>query len=170
MKNGEGLDMRSLRRDPEAAWWASGMVGSDGAYGGREGAVAERRVGPRSEGRRILVVEDELLIALNIATVLNQSGYEVIGIAGTMADAVRIAAERAPDLALMDVTLEGRGDGVETARQLQDRFATPILFVTAHSDRGTLDRVRALNPRGWLLKPFSPRQLEQAVEAAFGSG
>jgi len=167
--NGEGLDIRSLPRDPEAAWWASGMVGGDEAYGGRERAVAERRVVPRSGGRRILVVEDELLIALNIATVLNQFGYEVIGIAGTMADAVRIAGERAPDLALMDVTLEGRGDGVETARQLQDRFATPILFVTAHSDRGTLERVRALNPRGWLFKPFSPRQLEQAVEAAFGS-
>lgn len=169
MENSEGLDTRPLRRGLEAPWWGSGMIGGEDVYGGREGAVPEGSLLLRSGGKRILIVEDELLIALNIATVLNQSGYEVIGIAGTMADAVRLASERTPDLVLMDVTLEGRGDGVETARQLQNRFATPILFVTAHSDRSTLERVRALNPRGWLLKPFSPKQLEQAVEAAFGT-
>lgn len=114
----------------------------------------------------ILVVEDEALNALYISSVLEVCGYEVIGVTGTAADALKVAADRVPDLVLMDITLRGEVDGIVAARSLQERLNVPILFVTAHADAPTLARARAINPAGYLIKPFTADQLEAAVRAA----
>lgn len=114
----------------------------------------------------ILIVEDEMLIALSTSATLSDLGYEVIGIAATAEDALRSAARQRPDLVLMDITLRERGDGIEAAQRLKEQLGIPVLFVTAHADGATMERAAALKPVGYLVKPFSPRQLGEAVSGA----
>jgi CheY-like chemotaxis protein len=114
----------------------------------------------------VLIVEDEMLIALATSSILSELGYEVTGIASSAEAAYQAAAARVPDLVLMDITLRGAVDGIEAGRVLKERFGVPILFVTAHSDGPTIDRAKTAGPIGYLIKPFSPKQLEQAVERA----
>lgn len=121
------------------------------------------------ETAAILIVEDEALNALYISSVLEVCGYEVIGVTATAAEALDLAAGHVPDLVLMDITLRGEVDGIAAARSLQERLGVPILFVTAHADAPTLARARAINPAGYLLKPFTARQLETAVRKALAS-
>lgn len=129
-----------------------------------------RKSRQQKERPGILVVEDEAMIALDIAAILKETGYDVVSLAATGEAALRTAARRAPALALVDVALRGAIDGVETARQLQARHGVPILFVSAHSDPDTLARMQALRPAGHLSKPFEARQLQQAVAAALKPG
>lgn len=110
------------------------------------------------------------MIALDIATILKEAGYKVVALAATGEAALRAAARRAPDLALVDIALRGAIDGIETARELQARHGVPILIVSAHSDPDTLARVQALRPAGYLSKPFDSHQLQQAVETALKPG
>lgn len=121
------------------------------------------------ETAAILIVEDEALNALYISSVLEVCGYEVIGVTATAAEALDLAAGQVPDLVLMDITLRGEVDGIAAARSLQERLGVPILFVTAHADAPTLARARAINPAGYLLKPFTAQQLETAVRKALAS-
>lgn len=114
----------------------------------------------------VLIVEDEMLIALATSSILSDLGYMVTGIAPSAEAAYQAAAERVPDLVLMDITLRGTVDGIDAALSLKNRFGVPSLFVTAHSDGPTMDRAKAADPIGYLIKPFSPRQLEKAVEQA----
>ncbi|WP_162912900.1 response regulator [Rhodospirillaceae bacterium SYSU D60014] len=116
-----------------------------------------------------MIVEDEALNALYIASVLEVCGYDIIGVAATAAGALEAAADRVPELVLMDITLRGDVDGIAAARSLQERLDVPILFVTAHADAPTLERARATNPVGYLIKPFTSRQLEEAVEDALAN-
>jgi CheY-like chemotaxis protein len=121
------------------------------------------------ETAAILIVEDEALNALYISSVLEVCGYDVIGVTATAAEALDLAAGHVPDLVLMDITLRGEVDGIAAARSLQERLGVPILFVTAHADAPTLARARAINPAGYLLKPFTAHQLETAVRKALAS-
>jgi two-component system, response regulator PdtaR len=113
-----------------------------------------------------LIVEDEMLIALATSAILAELGYQVTGVAPSADAAYRAAVEHRPDLVLMDITLQGETDGIEAARELKGRFGVPILFVTAHADGPTMDRAKTIDPVGYLIKPFSPRQLERAVASA----
>ena len=124
---------------------------------------------PAQSGASILIVEDEALNALYITSVLEVCGYNVVGVAATASGALEAAADRVPDLVLMDITLRGDIDGIAAARSLQERLDVPILFVTAHADAPTLERARATNPVGYLIKPFTSRQLETAVEDALSN-
>lgn len=143
-----------------------------GEAGGRDSSAnyAANRSKPMSDAARILVVEDEALNALYISSVLEVCGYDVIGVTATAAGALEAAADRPPDLVLMDITLRGEIDGIAAARSLQERLGVPILFVTAHADAPTLERARATNPAGYLIKPFTARQLEIAVRDALLDG
>ena len=119
-----------------------------------------------TKGSRILIVEDEMVISLEIAATLKRLGYEVVGQAITGLDALRLVEEHDPDLILMDIRLKGEMDGIEAACQVTDRFDLPVIFLTAHSDEATLERAIAVSPSGYLIKPFKDRELYSSIELA----
>ncbi len=113
---------------------------------------------------RILVVEDEALIAEDIDHVLRRLGYEVAGVVESGEEALRTVANTDVDLALMDIVLRGPLDGIRAAKAMRERWGTPVVFLTSHSDDATLRRARSAVPHGYLLKPFSERDLRTTVE------
>jgi diguanylate cyclase (GGDEF)-like protein len=118
-------------------------------------------------GRHILVVEDEPIIALELRRTLIELGYDVSPAAATGKDALLAAKARRPDLVLMDIRLKGPLDGVETATKLQEQSgAVPVVFLTAFSDDATLARVKETGPYGYILKPFTDRELRTSIEIA----
>jgi DNA-binding NarL/FixJ family response regulator len=117
----------------------------------------------------ILIVEDEQIIAKDIEASLGQMGHDVLGIAASGEEAIAMTAARKPDLVLMDIRIRGPMDGVESASALRIRFGVPIVFLTAHGDAKTVSRARAVAPAGYLLKPFSDRQLETTIASALES-
>ena len=120
----------------------------------------------RSAAARILVVEDDYFIAMEIESALRDAGYEVVGIAATATEAEAMAHDMCPDMAVMDIRLAGRRDGVETATELYNKLDIRSLFATAHEDAEMRRRAAAARPLGWLAKPFSPTMLIDAVKAA----
>jgi len=115
---------------------------------------------------RILIVEDEMLISMEIKETLIRLGYEVAGQVITGQAAIDEAETKQPDLILMDVRLKGEMDGIETAIRIKDRLGIPIIFLTAHSDKNTLERAIAMSPSGYLIKPFNDRELFSNIEMA----
>ena len=115
---------------------------------------------------RILLVEDEPVIASSIARRLKHLRYEVVGSASSGDAALRLIDQSVPDLVLMDIKLEGRMDGIDTAGAVRDRFGVPVVFLTAYADESTLDRAKRQDPFGYLVKPFSDRELSGAIEVA----
>lgn len=116
--------------------------------------------------RRILVVEDERLVAKHIENMVRGLGYEVAGVAASGEDAVRIALGTLPDLVLMDIRLRGEMDGIAASEQIWDKAAIPIVYLTAYADEATLERAKVTGPFGYLLKPFEERELYTAIEMA----
>jgi len=116
--------------------------------------------------RNILVVEDESIIAMHIASSLKQLGYNVLAIIPTGEDAVKKAEELRPDLILMDIILKGEIDGIEATDQIQSRFDIPVVYLTAHGDEATLQRAKITEPFGYILKPFKEKELHVAIEIA----
>jgi PAS domain S-box-containing protein len=115
---------------------------------------------------RILIVEDEGIIAQDIRMSLLEMGYEVCSAVATGEEAVsRVEAER-PDLALVDVVLQGDMDGIEAAHLIHSRFKIPIVYLTAYADEKTLDRAKITEPFGYLIKPFRERELHSTIEMA----
>jgi len=115
---------------------------------------------------RILIVEDEGIIAKDIQSTLNRSGYSVIGIASSGEEAIKKAMEIHPDLVLMDIVLEGAMDGVEAAEHIRDHFDIPVVYLTAYSDDTTLQRAKITEPFGYILKPFQEKELYTTIEMA----
>ncbi|WP_437631162.1 ATP-binding protein [Sorangium sp. So ce854] len=121
----------------------------------------------KSENRsRILVVEDEQIVALDLRGRLTQLGYEVVATAATGAAAIARAAELHPDLVLMDIKLSGPMDGIEAAEKIQQIRETPVVYLTAFGDDVTLTRAKARELYGYVLKPFDERELQIAIEVA----
>jgi PAS domain S-box-containing protein len=114
----------------------------------------------------IMVVEDEILIAQDICRMLTGFGYDVLPFAATGNDALRTAEARSPDLVLMDIKLKGSMDGIETAARLHERHHTAIVYLTSHSDEATFTRARQTSPFGYILKPFTDRELRMCIEVA----
>ncbi|WP_245510846.1 response regulator [Rhizobium leguminosarum] len=103
---------------------------------------------------RILIVEDEFLIALELEYRLRDAGFEVIGIAATAGEALSIAASGRPALAIMDIRLAGHTDGIQAAIQLNATLGVRSIFASAHADPETRKRAAAASPIGWLQKPY----------------
>ena len=120
----------------------------------------------RSKPITILIVEDEALIASYIEDVLGESGFRVVGIAASGTEALSLAAENSPDLALVDIRLTGPVDGIELACQLREKFAVPAIFLSGLIDAQTTERARAAQPLGFLPKPFLPSQVFNAIQRA----
>ena len=114
----------------------------------------------------ILVVEDEGLVALEIQSRLEKSGYTVGGVAHDGETAVAKAGETRPDLILMDIRLKGEMDGIAAAGKIRERFGLPVVYLTAHTDPATLERAKVVDPFGYVVKPFETRSLTVAIEIA----
>ena len=114
---------------------------------------------------KILVVEDEALVAEAVCDVLRYAGHHVVGVARDEASALRQAAAGHPDLVLMDIRLAGTSDGIETAEKMQAERPVSILFLSAHHDANTRARAAAVRPAGFIVKPFSFQQILDAVSA-----
>lgn len=117
-------------------------------------------------GKKILVVEDEVMVAMTLEDTLEALGYEVAGTVDNGRDAVRLAAEKKPDLILMDIRIRGDIDGIETADKITQSMDIPVVFLTAHSDEQTLMRALKTQPYGFLIKPFRERELYSNIEMA----
>ncbi len=115
---------------------------------------------------RILVVEDEVIVAEDIRRSLETQGYAVPSTAVSGEEAIREALENNPDLALMDIFLLGEMDGIETARKIRSLVDIPVIYLTAYSDKIILERARLTEPFGYILKPFKERELVIAIENA----
>lgn len=109
--------------------------------------------------RTLLVVEDEVLVAMALERDLRIAGFEVLGRAATGEGAIQFAADRGPDIILMDIRLAGEMDGVEAARIIKSRNDVSIIFMTGYSDADSRTRASAVKPLAYLNKPVEPRTL-----------
>ncbi|MDZ7344982.1 MAG: response regulator, partial [candidate division KSB1 bacterium] len=115
---------------------------------------------------KILVVEDESIVAKHIQTSLERLGYVVPVVASSGEDAIENAALVQPDLVLMDVKLKGMMDGIEAAEKILHQLDVPIVYLTAYADDDTLKRAKITEPYGYILKPFQERELHTTIEMA----
>jgi PAS domain S-box-containing protein len=115
---------------------------------------------------KILITEDETIVALDIKKKLVKLGYNVTDIVSTGEEAIAKAGETNPDLILMDISLEGDMDGIEAAKRIRSRYDIPIIYLTAHSDKKTLDRAKVTEPLGYIVKPFERASLHATIEMA----
>jgi diguanylate cyclase (GGDEF)-like protein/PAS domain S-box-containing protein len=131
---------------------------------GARGAQADDR--PGGAEYRILIVEDERIVALDIEDTIKALGYQVAGRAASGEDAIEQAAKLRPDLILMDIRLGSGIDGIVAARQIAERQGCPVIYLTATGDERTLLRAKQTNPYGYLIKPFKAQELRCAMEVA----
>ncbi len=117
-------------------------------------------------GRKILIVEDEGIVARDMKNILTRLGYPVVAVAYSGPEAVRLAKTEKPDLVLMDIVLQGEMDGIEAAEKIRDRNDIPVVYLTAHAEPPVLERAGVTGPYGYLLKPFRERELHAAIEIA----
>jgi len=115
---------------------------------------------------RILVVEDESIVALDIQDRLKSLGYDVPATVASGERAVEQAGALRPDLVLMDIRLQGRMDGVEAADLIRQRFGIPVIYLTANADHPTVQRAKVTEPFGYVIKPFEERELHTTIEVA----
>jgi len=115
---------------------------------------------------KILVVEDEFIVAKDLINRLNRFGYSVQGTVASGEEALRAMRASRPDLVLIDITLAGSLDGIETAERIRTEFALPFVYLTAHSDDQTLERAKKTEPLGYILKPFEDRELHATIDVA----
>ena len=114
----------------------------------------------------ILIVEDEALVSSYIQNVLEESGFVICGVASSGPEAVSLASERSPGLALVDIKLAGPMDGIEVAQLLNEKFSVRSIFLSGVHDPQTMERAKVVNPLGYLQKPFRPSQVFNALEKA----
>lgn len=115
---------------------------------------------------RVLVVEDEKIIAKDIESTLKRIGHESAGSVARGEDAIIAAEKEKPDMILMDITLKGEMDGIEAAKIINDRFNIPIVYITAHQDEDTIEKTKGTNPYGYITKPLDDRDLSTAINSA----
>lgn len=118
---------------------------------------------------RILVVEDQVIIAHAIGQTLSRMGYDVVGIVHSGEQAIQKAGELHPDLVLMDVVLKGGMDGIQAASQIQTRFGIPLIFVTAYSHTVLQRHATLFEPIHYLTKPIVDQDLQDTVELVLDS-
>ena len=115
---------------------------------------------------KILIVEDEPIVAMDLKQEVQDLGYDVVGVAESADDALMIVQEQLPDFALMDIRIVGSMDGVQTARALRHWYRVPSIFLTSYCDDATLTRAARTMPYGYLTKPFKSAELKAALRMA----
>jgi PAS domain S-box-containing protein len=129
-----------------------------------EAAASVRTAGARRP--TVLIVEDEAVVARDLQRSLLDMGYDVIGCAASSGEALQAMAMRTPDVVLMDIRIKGELDGIETAGLLRARFRVPIIYLTAYADEQTVTRAAHSEPYGYIIKPFTSREVRSAIEIA----
>lgn len=117
--------------------------------------------------RKILIVEDEAIIAMDIKVCVENNGFEVTNHISRGEDVIAELNANRPDLILMDIKLEGKADGVEIAGIIHENYNIPLIFLTSYSSSQILDRAKKTNPFGYIIKPFNERELINTIEIAF---
>ncbi len=115
---------------------------------------------------KILVVEDEIVIADNICNTLQNLGYEVLEPAINYSEAIEIIESESPDLALLDIQLAGSKDGIDLAWKIKEDYSIPFIFLTSNADPRTVNRAKDLDPPAYLVKPFNKDDLYTSIELA----
>ena len=118
------------------------------------------------ENVKILIVEDEALVAASIKRHLGNLGYTVVGTAASAAKAFELLEADCPHLVLLDIKIKGDLDGIQTAEKIRDKYGIPYIYLTAHTDGGTLERAKKTEPYGYVVKPIEPRNMHSAIEMA----
>lgn len=113
---------------------------------------------------RILIVEDEPIIAADIESSLLRQDYEIAGIAYSSTQALDMLVTRFPDLVLLDISIKGDKDGIDIARIIKEKYHIPFIFLTSYSDRSTLERAKPTMPFGYIVKPFKDKDLLSTIE------
>jgi PAS domain S-box-containing protein len=121
----------------------------------------------RIKKRKILIVEDEHIIAVDIRVCLEDLGYDVIGTISNGEDAIEFIGQAHPELILMDIMLDGDVNGLEVAEHVNQNFDIPVIFLTAYANDETLKKAAKASPHGYLIKPFEDRELRVSIEMAF---
>lgn len=116
--------------------------------------------------KKILVVEDETLVALDIASALKKEGYLVIDTVESAEEAFKAIEDDLPDLILMDINIDGPINGIEASRRILAVYDIPVVFLTAYNDKDTIDKAIQVSPAGYLIKPFKRQELYAAVALA----
>lgn len=115
---------------------------------------------------KLLIAEDNVVIAHNLSLSLESMGYEVCQVLSSGEELLLQVHQHHPDLVILDITLEGKLDGIETAALLAKSTRVPFIFMTAFSDKETIDRAKQTNPHAYLVKPFDARTLQSSIELA----
>ncbi len=118
----------------------------------------------------ILIVEDELIVAESLALDLQRKGYAIAGIVSSGQEAIHVVSQRPPDIVLMDIMLKGSLDGIETSKAIRQKQSVPIIYITAFSDRATLERAKqSQETLHYLVKPIRLKDLVKTIEAVLES-
>jgi DNA-binding NarL/FixJ family response regulator len=115
---------------------------------------------------RILIVEDEPIIAADIEQTLTREQYQVIGVAHSSTKAIDMLHRLDPDLVLLDIAIRGDRDGIDIARIAREQYEKPFIYITSFADRDTLERAKSTLPSGYIVKPFKDRDIISAIEMA----
>ncbi len=115
---------------------------------------------------KVLIIEDEPIVAANIRMALDHINFKVAGVAYNKMQALELLAKNYPDTALIDINLDGAQEGIEIARLINEKYQIPFLFLTAHADRLTLANAKLTEPAGYIVKPFTEAELLASLEIA----
>jgi DNA-binding LytR/AlgR family response regulator len=118
---------------------------------------------------KILIVEDELIIAQDMIDILEKMGYEVMENAIDAEETFEILSKDTPDLILLDINLSGGRDGIDIAKEINEKYKIPFIFTTSYTDGPTIKRAKEVKPLNYLVKPFKPEQLYTAIEIAMNN-
>lgn len=116
--------------------------------------------------KRLVIIEDEYTIALDIEVQLTQLGYTIVGMGESFEDAIQLVSVHDPDLVLMDIRIDGEKTGIDAAKIIQKSFDIPVVFLTSHADSTTFETALDIKPYGYVLKPFNAVDLKNAIEVA----
>jgi PAS domain S-box-containing protein/putative nucleotidyltransferase with HDIG domain len=119
-----------------------------------------------AERTKVLVVEDEIIVARDVCNMLQSLGYKAISVASSSEEAIKTAKKKSPHIVLMDIMLEGKMNGVEAADFIYTQLNIPIVYLTSYADENTIQKAKKTEPFGYLLKPFEERDLQTTIEIA----
>ncbi|WP_353126099.1 response regulator [Parapedobacter pyrenivorans] len=117
--------------------------------------------------KKILIVEDQLIITMDLEYMLEELGYEVCGICTSYEDAVSAIKTSHPDLLLVDIILSGQKTGIDLAHEINQTYRVPFIFLTSHADRSTIEAAKSTKPAGYIVKPFNRNDVYASIEIAF---
>ena len=116
--------------------------------------------------KKLMIVEDEAVIAMQLGMRLRAMGYDVVGTATSAEESIRMARDLSPCLILMDIVMEGDLDGIDAAETIKSEMDTPIIFLTAYTDGEYINRAKNVGPFGYIVKPYSENELMANIEIA----